>query len=262
MGKPKKNWAHKYWATSDTIENSVDTTISTSTFSPHHDAITNVTTRFENFGVKVLPETSYQVVETEELFPNQASCRPFPVRPVPTYNCGRDLRNGIVELEPVRPVPTYNNGHPLVERRVDPNVMEWPSFYGSFYPPVNHNVTEYKARECDANHRQQMAPREPTNNPYNFDAIHYVTNHLSNIEITRIQAIENSSNDDSNSCSSNTFLTGNSTSNELPQSTNDQKRDYVQGITTVNASPIQPIKSVSPKSKSIIKEKKPRIRRG
>ena len=261
MGKPKKAWAKKYLH--DELENTESSITSSSNISNYtSDANLIDSSHVEQPDIYILPDTSLQVATNEEVNTSATPTRPLPLRPVPTYNCGRDLRNGIVELEPVRPVPTYNNGHPLVERRVDPNVMEWPSFYGSFYPPVNHNVTEYKARECDANHRQQMAPREPTNNPYNFDAIHYVTNHLSNIEITRIQAIENSSNDDSNSCSSNTFLTGNSTSNELPQSTNDQKRDYVQGITTVNASPIQPIKSVSPKSKSIIKEKKPRIRRG
>ena len=99
---------------------------------------------------------------------------------------------------------------------------------------------------------------EPTNIPYKFDPIHYVSNHLSNIEITRIQPIENNVSEDSNSCNSNSFPSGDSSSNELFQSTKNQKNNNVQNITLVNAT----INSVSPKSKSITKEKKPRIRRG
>ena len=253
MGKPKKNWAHKYL--NDTVENSVDTSISSSTFSENHNEITNVTTRFENFGVKVLPDTSYQVVETEELVPNQASCRPFPVRPVPTYNCGTDLSERTAELDPVGQVPTYNHGRNLSDRTVDYKTSH-PPIFSHFYPPINPTVNDYKTRRFENDLRLPSAPTEPSNTSHNFDAIRYVTNHLSNIEITRIQGIDSLSND-SNSCASNTFSVED-TSNDLEHSTNDQKRDYVQDILPVNSS----LNGVSTKSKTISKQKKPRARKG
>ena len=257
MGKPKKKWASKYL--SDELKNSESSITSSSNIESNtSDSNLSDEYHFEKQNVYILPETSLQISDNPEIVTSITPDRPFPVRPVPTYNCGRDLSTGIAEFDPLRPVPTFNNGRHLVERRVDPKLAEWPNFYSPFHPPVNHNVTEYKTKECEARQRQQLSPWEPTNIPYNFDAIHYVTNHLSNIEITRIQAIENNSNEDSNSCNSNSFPSGDSTSNELIQSTKNQKNNYVQDVTPVNAT----INSISPKSKSITKEKKPRIRRG
>ena len=255
MGKPKKSWAHKYFH--DTTDTSEDSAISSSTSNEHPKANTNFTTQFESLDLNVLPEITYQVVETEELVPNLTSTRPFPVRPVPTYNCGRDLSERSAELDPVRQVPTYNHERHFSDRAAEFETLP-PPIFRPFYPPINHDINEYKTKECEADYRLLLdAPTEPSNISHNFDAIHYVTNHLSNIEITRIQAIESLSND-SNSCASNTFSVDD-TSNVLEHnSTNDQKRDYVQDILRDNSS----LNGVSTKSKTIPKQRKTRIRKG
>ena len=280
MGKPKKDWAHKYLNDElDKSESSITSSSNiedvTSPAATRHalqcennlseDSVSHlaehVIINSENKDTYIFPETSFQVAANSEITSSNVSNNPLPtlpLRPVPTYNCGRDLSNETQELDTVRPVPTLNYRRDFIDRRVDNKMSEWPSFYNHFYPPVNHHVNEYKISRCEGDPRLHVPLPQHSNTSRNFDAIHYVTNHLSNIEITRIQAIENISNEDSNSCASNTFSTGDSTSSELPISTNESKRDYVQDVTTVNAT----LKCISPKSKNNTKQKKPRIRKG
>ena len=142
MGKPKKNWASKYL--SDELKDT-ESSITSSSNIEYNTSDSNLSneSHFERPDVYTLPETSLQISDYPEIITNNTPNRPFPVRPVPTYNCGRDLSNGIARLDPLRPVPTFDNGRHLIERRVDPKLAEWPNFYSPFHPQVNHNVTEY-----------------------------------------------------------------------------------------------------------------------
>ena len=279
MGKPKKDWAHKYL--NDELDKSESAITSSSNV---EDATLHAATRHtlqleNNFNEDSVPHVAesvtinsenkdtyaflenFQVAANSEIASSNVSNSPLPalpLRPVPTYNCGRDLSNETQELDTAGPVPTLNYRRDFIDRRVDSKVSEWPSYYNLFYPPVNHHVNEYKLSGCEVDSRLHVPLPQHSNASRNFDPINYVTNHLSNIEITRIQAIENISNEDSNSCASNTFSTGDSTSSELPISTNDSKRHYVPDVTQVNAT----LNCVSPKSKNNTKQKKPRIRKG
>ena len=142
MWKPKKNWASKYL--SDELKDT-ESSITSSSNIEYNTSDSNLSneSHFERPDVYTLPETSLQISDYPEIITNNTPNRPFPVRPVPTYNCARDFSNGIARLDPLRPVPTFDNGRHLIERRVDPKLAEWSNFYSPFHPQVNHNVTEY-----------------------------------------------------------------------------------------------------------------------
>ena len=279
MGKPKKDWARKYLnneleqsesaiTSSSNIEDATSHAATRRTLqfenNFNEDSVSHiaesVTINSENKDTYGFPE-NFQVTTNSEIASSKVFNSPLPVlplRPVPTYNCGRDLSNETQDLDTLRPVPTLDYSRDFIDRRVDSKMSEWPSYYNHFYPPINPEVNEYKISRCEVDPRLHVPLPQHSNASRNFDPINYVTNHLSNIEITRIQAIENISNEDSNSCASNTLSTGDSTSSDLPISTNESKSDYVQNVTQVNAT----LKCISPKSKSNAKQKKPRIRKG
>ena len=92
----------------------------------------------------------------------------MPFKPQPTYNVGQDLTKPDLEVTSMRFMTT------------NPKVAE-PSFVHP-YSTLHSNAI--------GNNLSFGGNQQPYMYKTNIDAIHYVTNHLSNIEITRVQGIE------------------------------------------------------------------------
>ena len=92
----------------------------------------------------------------------------MPLKPQPTYNVGQDLTKPDLEVTSLR----------FMNLATNPNVAE-PSF-----------VHPYSTLHSNAIGNSFVGNQQPYIYKNNIDAIHYVTNHLSNIEITRVQGIE------------------------------------------------------------------------
>ena len=128
----------------------------------------------------------------------------MPLKPQPTYNVGQDLTKPDLEVTSLR----------FMNLATNPEVAE-PSF-----------VHPYSILHSNAigNNLSFVGNRQPHMYKNNIDAIHYVTNHLSNIEITRVQGIEPIS---SSNPTYNPNYSSYTTPNHLPQI---PSRDQVLGM--------------------------------
>ena len=136
----------------------------------------------------------------------------MPLKPQPTYNVGQDLNKPDLQVTSLR----------FMNLATNPRVAEPPFVHPlHVHPPVHSNAIHNNFNFVGADRQQPYMYKN------NIDAIHYVTNHLSNIEITRVQGIEpiTASNGTYNPNYSNY-----NTQNHLPQITS---RDQVL---TINSS--------------------------
>ena len=94
----------------------------------------------------------------------------IPIKPKPTYNLGQDLSNPDLQVTSLR-------------------FMSLPTNSKVAEPPFVHPCTTVYSN-ATGNNLSFVGDRQPYMYKSNIDAIHDVTNHLSNIEITRVQGIE------------------------------------------------------------------------
>ena len=112
------------------------------------------------------------IAEASSTLSGSAATKLMPLKPQPTYNVGQDLREPDSEVTSLR----------FLSLPYNPKVAEQPAFVHPYVHPVHSNAID--------NNFSFVGDRQPYMYKNNIDAIHYVTNHLSNIEITRVQGIE------------------------------------------------------------------------
>ena len=151
MGKPKKQWCKRYL---DAKENH------------NYEESTYSSTRTKVF---VTCDTTSQIPQCQTSHTVQTPTpwieKLIPVRPKPLYNIGRDLNRTDLDVTPLKcriplTVPSEEPYHNNTPERVDSTTSA--SFIGF----------------------------ETEKRFHKFDPLQYVENHLSNIEITRIHALE------------------------------------------------------------------------
>ena len=151
MGKPKKIWYRRYLDAKENHNNEE---------SPYSSPRTKISVPCDTTSQIPLCQSPY-TVQTPNIWVEKL----IPVRPKPLYNIGRDLNRPDLDatsLEYMTPltVPPEETFHNDTSNRVD-------------------STTSASIIECEAEKRF-----------HKFDPLQYVTNHLSNIEITRIHALE------------------------------------------------------------------------
>ena len=262
MGKPKHIWSKRYWngkgvARDETLPNENVQMGASDTYTERHvvhhlhEEMSHIYTDQKKV------QSSINAVETHYMHYDKS----LPLRPKPTYSIGRDLNMPDLEITPLRCADSYSyptseqieqyqqGGPPISIPYPTPEPIE-------DYPPnilVLPNLqTQDHIDDCQPRSLHGTLSTLPytLNNPVsssqNIDALHYVTNHLSNIEITRIHAQESPSVD------------------RLQESGNPET--FCQNIPyNPPSGPVrEKLQAISPKSKNNIRKKstKARVKRG
>ena len=158
--KPKKAWSSRYYHDDQHVLN-------TPPRGNVHERHEPRPLLFENRDTKCkLPCNIEEASSTS----SGSATKLMPFKPQPTYNVGQDLTKPDLEVTSMR----------FMSLATNPKVAE-PSFVHP-YSTLHSNAI--------GNNLSFGGNQQPYMYKTNIDAIHYVTNHLSNIEITRVQGIE------------------------------------------------------------------------
>ena len=192
--KPKKAWSSRYY---DDDQHAQDTPPRGNVYESHEPR----PLPFENSDTT--GKLPCNVAEASSTSTGSAATKFMPHKPQPTYNVGQDLNKPDLEVTSLRFLSLPNT----------PKVAAQPPLLHPYVHPVHSNAI--------GNNFSFAGDQQPYMYKNNIDAIHYVTNHLSNIEITRVQGIEPiaSSNGTYNPKYNTTNYSNYNTPNHLPEVT-------------------------------------------
>ena len=164
MGKPKQTWSRRYLKNKD------------------FNASKGLRENWEETHNLPSPDTTNNTALYEEKQPQPVFC----IQPDDHLTLAAVSQSPAQKQIPLRPTPTYNTGTNLnvSDTKIPPLLGAVPHIY-----PSVQTVLENHPTRLESTTHFQFSPNQQQANPcWNFDVVHYVTNHLSNIEITRVHA--------------------------------------------------------------------------
>jgi len=264
--KPKQYWSKRYW-NGKVVENGEalrNSNVQLDVSEPHDE--THIVRQLEKESSQIYRDKKEDHKSTNTIdIQNIHSDKLLPLRPKPTYNIGRDLNMPDLQITPLKctnshsyttpePVDDYQQRSPPISTTYPTRkpVEEYQTRNSILhaYPTIDP-VDKYQLMNLHVTSNLPYIVNNPVSPSHNIDALRYVTNHLSNIEITRIHGQESP-------CVN--ILHESGTPEMLTYDTQCQQTLYQQPNRQVS----DKLREISPKNKNIVRKKstQARVKRG